>query len=116
MENCLFFGNGINRCFSNGSWSGLLEELANEYFVNYGMINSPTIAYESIYLSIISQNISVQDSEILQKIKDVTTLNNGYKKVYSKFLKLPIEYILTTNYDYAIECSSCNSFTDENYK
>ena len=117
MKNAILFGNGINRSCGADSWDSLLKEIANSYFAGKAETLAATLEYEKIANLAIAQNkgLSVDDF-CIDTIQKVDSIPEGYREIYEKYLSIPADIFLTTNYDYAIERTIIEEFTYENYK
>lgn len=117
MSNCLIIGNGINRCCGGMSWESLLSKIASKYFISKDTVQSSTLAFEQLRCAILSKNINIKSEnfafEILKELEDIQ--QSEYENIFSKFLSLPIENILTTNFDYAIERTLIKDYQYDKY-
>lgn len=108
MDNCLLIGNGLNRTLEHSiPWSDLLKDIADELGTSYCSDNILPLEFERIV------------NEYLKKCKepDVSVYSDIKKKVANKLSftllpdtaihkiipSIPIDSIITTNYDYLIE-------------
>lgn len=107
MKDVLLFGNGINRCFGSPSWDDLLKRIADDNFSFYSRNHSQTLEYDKLVL--LNEHVN------LAAIENLDNLTDGYQDIYKKYLELPIDNILTANFDYAIERSLDSNFKYENH-
>ena len=109
MKPVLFVGNGLNLLSGNGRrWSDLLDDLADE------PINSRekairkmkpfTLRYEEIVNAL--GNSTDHISAICNRLKKLP-----HSDIHTRLMKLPIDEVLTTNYDYALENSIDDNWT-----
>ena len=117
MSGCLVIGNGINRCCGGMSWENLLSKIANKYFTSKDTIGANTIAFEQLRCAVLSKNINVSSEDFaVEVLNELDQLDRSlYCDLYSRFLSLPIEDILTTNFDYAIERTLVEDYQYEKY-
>lgn len=116
MKNyALFIGNGLNRASTNNSaWADMLDRIREKYHVegSEAYTNMP-LEFERIYLDALKtgrincvyemkQNVA----QFLPELKDLS--------LHKKFMELPVDSILTSNYDYFIEQSIDESFHRKN--
>ncbi len=113
----LLLGNGINLQEKlTPKWDSLLADIAKDYHVKSGKSLSMTLGYEMLENQILSKNAGLQESEIHKRIAACVDTDAMKKKkdwsgtVHAKLTALPVDAILTTNYDYAIERSIDPSF------
>lgn len=118
MENCLLFGNGINRCCGGMSWESLLSKIASNYFVSEDTVGSSALAFEQLKCTVLSRNINTTSEHFaLDILKELDKIDQSlYKEIGSEFLGLPIKNILTTNFDYSIERLLIEDYQYEKYK
>ena len=117
MDNCLLIGNGINRCCGGMSWENLLLKIAENYFASNGTVKSSVLAFEQLKCAILSRNINVSSENFAYEIlKELDMLDwSLYSDIYSHFLTLHINNILTTNFDYSIERTLVESYQYDKY-
>ena len=117
MSHCLIFGNGINRCCGGMSWETLLSKIASEYFASKDTVKSSTLAFEQLRCTVLSKNINVTSENFaFDVLNELDALEHSlYTEVYSCFLSLPIDNILTTNFDYAIERTIIKDYQYDKY-
>lgn len=117
-EDCLLIGNGINRCCNGKSWETLLDEIARQYFVSKNTIDSNALAFEQLRYTVLSRNINCySDKFAMDILKGLDKISQDeYNEIFSHFLELPLDNILTTNFDYAIERSLVESYKFEENK
>ena len=102
MENVLFLGNGINRCFNGKSWEELITTIQKEH--------NPNIAYNDIKnLPMSMQVIAASQDHVDNAVKTllpllpVGVLSNDQIPILQQILSLPVEDIITTNYTFELE-------------
>lgn len=117
MENCLLIGNGINRCCKGMSWESLLSKIAEKYFISKDTVDSATLAFEQIKNVVLARNINVSSEDFAyEMLEELDRIDySRYSRIYSQFLALPINNILTTNFDYAIERSLVSDYQYDKY-
>ena len=115
MENCLLFGNGINRCLGGMSWEELLLEIANKYYVSPDTVKSSPIAFEQLKNAALLRNLNLDsDGFAYDILKQLDLLQQDkYSEIMTEYLSLNVQNILTTNYDYCIERSIEKDFIFE---
>lgn len=108
MHSTLLIGNGLNNCLKDSiKWSDLLEGIAKEYGVKYnGNIPMP-LEFECIVNQIL-KNEEAPSPKIYRAIKEkvaekVNGITIGEKCIHHKLLRLPVDAIMTTNYDNLLE-------------
>lgn len=117
MKNAILFGNGINRSCDAISWSELIKKIADEFYAGNNNNISATIEYEKIACKVLVHNTNLSaDNFCMDIIKKVNDIPGDYKSIYNKFLEIPINIILTTNYDYAIEHTLDDNFVEDEAK
>lgn len=118
MDEVVLFGNGINRSCGGISWALLLKRIANNFFVGIeGNISAP-IEYERIANNVLTQNrrlsVDTFSYDIVKQVDNIP--ESDYKKIYKRFMEIPVSIFLTTNYDYALERTIAEDFTYDKYK
>lgn len=109
MKLALLIGNGLNRCYENAiPWDKLLRNIANEYQVSFNAGNPFPLEFESIANQILAQDSRKSKdvySELKGKIaKMVCEQKPVIGSLHELFVRdIPLDYILTTNYDYMLE-------------
>lgn len=111
MKAALLIGNGLNRCYekehSQISWSSLLKTIANQYGVEFVDNNSFPLEYECLVNSICEVTHIPFDDALMQTktaiAKQVEAQSPPINSVHHRFVDLPIDEIMTTNYDYVLE-------------
>lgn len=104
MENCLFIGNGINRVEKVGvSWEKLLQKIYKEDTKPISDSLGMTIRYE--YIEAKSEEKPIESK---RKVANEVAANSEIIKgksisYHMKLMQLPINSVLTTNYDYSLE-------------
>jgi len=108
-----FIGNGLNRAMDNTAWVDMLEELREKYDVEAATTcNNLPLEFERIYLDALNRK---RVSKTYELKSDVVHFLPRVKELslHQEFLALPVNDILTTNYDYYIEKAIDPNF---NYK
>lgn len=104
MKKVLLLGNGINRIDNNYSWNHLMDDLltyANmQDAITLGDKPFPLL-YEEIYLRL-SAYQPHPEQEVKDKIAKLVR-NVRSNDLHRKAMKLQVDEILTTNYDYNLE-------------
>ncbi len=114
--NALLIGNGLNRAIDNNAWSDLIRSM-QEYYAVEAVSNQSNLPleFERIYLSAKSnsliEKVSDLKNEICRRLPSVDRF-----ELHSQYTSLPVEVILTTNYDYFLEKSIDISFCRKNCK
>jgi hypothetical protein len=117
MKAAILIGNGLNRCYLGAiPWDSLLQNIANDYGVSFNRENPFPLEFESIVNQILSGQKSPSDSiygELKQRIAHaVNEQQPEGESLHELFTnQLPINHILTTNYDYMLERSYSNIWT-----
>ena len=108
MSTALLIGNGLNRSLKNSiSWSNLLKSIAEEYRVKYNGTISMPLEFECIVNQYLKTNYNPSDKvyfEIKEKIAkklNYTLLPDG--AIHQELAYLPIDALMTTNYDNLLE-------------
>ena len=108
MDKTLLIGNGLNRTLKSSiSWEDLLDDIANEYGVEH-IDNLPMpLEFERIVNTILrkSSNPSSQiyndiKKKIANKVQDKKLPANA---IQHELCAIPVNAIITTNYDYLLE-------------
>ncbi len=115
MENCLLIGNGLNRTLETSiSWGDLLKDIAEDFGVDYFEDIPMPQEFERIinsYLKTFNSPTSDIYEDIKRKIADkikYTKLPDG--AIHNKLRNLPVDVIMTTNYDYLLEYAFSSSY------
>ncbi len=113
----LLLGNGINLQEKlTQNWNKLLRDIAKDYHFVPEKSLSMTLGYEMLENRIMKKDPALKDTEIHRRIADMVETDAIKKKkdwtgtIHARLTALPVETILTTNYDYAIERSLDPSF------
>lgn len=101
-KNVLLIGNGLNRVTMNSAWTDLIQELQNAFDLERfsGYTNYP-LEFERIDQAVIaSGNRSGMSAKklIAQHLPVISDFS-----LIQQFTNLPMDVIMTTNYDYNIE-------------
>lgn len=106
MRKVLLLGNGVNRIDNNYSWKNLMDDLLDQT----GMANAIALEdkpfpllYEELYLRLASYQAhpEVKIKELIAKLVRNVKANDLHRQA----MKLNIDEILTTNYDYNLEAT-----------
>lgn len=100
----LFLGNGINRIDNDYSWEDLMHDLLGFAGLDKAMTTAEKpfpLLYEEIYLRWAQEN-SLPELELKKKIRDLLRKIKS-NRLHHQAMRLPIDSILTTNYDYNLE-------------
>jgi hypothetical protein len=107
----LLVGNDINNISPGISWSDLLHNIKNKYNVNSlenGQKPFPML-YEEIFLHAIRAK-HIHERELKTYISDcVSQINQN--EIHQLIREIPIENIITTNYDFSLEGKAATSNT-----
>lgn len=108
MKTALLIGNGLNRCLKSSiSWGDLLKSIADEYSVDYnGKISMP-LEFECIINQYLNTQTKLSD-KIYMEVKEKIAKKLNYTKlpsgaIHQKISSLPINTVMTTNYDNLLE-------------
>ena len=109
MKAALLIGNGLNRCYANAvPWNKLLENIAQKYGVIFNENNPFPLEFESIANQIFNQDrrnaktvYTELKSSIAQMVSNQTPSEGSLHELFAAHL--PVDGILTTNYDYMLE-------------
>ena len=111
MNIILFIGNGINRVEGVAiSWDDLLGDLSSEKTRILSDYLGMTLRFE--YIDAVSPNKAIDIKRAVAKKTQETALQIIQKKhsIHKRVMLLPVQTILTTNYDYSMELSADSSF------
>lgn len=105
MKSALLIGNGLNRCCEHSlSWEELLCFIAKGNLLPIPAQNAPNAAlrYDQIANMILNQ---IKDKTFLKTMDRLTTWLDKVQPILIHYqaVNLPINLILTTNYDYVLE-------------
>jgi len=119
MDNCLFIGNGFNRCLEHSiSWDNLLEKLAADLGVDYNQNIAMPLEYERIINACLKANPEKSDSlypEAKKKIAEkLLSIKLPEDAIHKKISRLNINAIITTNYDFLLEQIYNSQYKDQN--
>lgn len=107
----LFIGNGLNHVDKVSiSWNALLESLSAEDTNYISKSLSMTLSFE--YIDAVSKDKALEikrkvAKETGEKASEIMGKKNS---LHARLMRLPIQTIITTNYDYALELSADISF------
>ncbi|MCF0116305.1 MAG: SIR2 family protein [Erysipelotrichaceae bacterium] len=119
--NCLLIGNGLNQCLQGGvPWGDLLRAIAEECDVTYNKDIAMPLEFERIvntYLKTLEKPSREVYSKLKRKVAD-KVLNATIQEdaPHLKLVELPIDSIITTNYDYLLEQAFDRNFKPEGPK
>lgn len=113
--NALLIGNGLNRAVNNTAWTDLLKKLQAKYTLDAldGCSNYP-LEFERITLCAIAEGV-VKENDIKKEIAKQISPPTTYKLIQS-YMDLPVDTILTTNYDYNLEYNLSSAFDSKKKK
>jgi hypothetical protein len=104
MKKVLLLGNGINRIDNNYSWNQLMDDLlayaAMENAITLGDKPFPLL-YEEIFLRLTAYDPH-PEAAVKKKIAELMR-NVRSNDLHRKAMKLSVDEIITTNYDYNLE-------------
>lgn len=101
----LLLGNGINRAYNFMSWSELLNKISDIKNLELDNVPAPL------------QAVILTDDNVDGKLKSISAELVASKApleeelLLQKFVNLPFDAILTTNYTYELEKAVCNDFS-----
>lgn len=114
-KNALFFGNGLNQCQSSGpSWNKLLQSIADEYQIEYLPGAPMALEFERMANDVLAKT-KKPSYQIYEKIKAKIAaglLQSAPAPIHRWFIRLPVNTILTTNYDYTLEAALTPRFRE----
>lgn len=119
MDNCLLIGNGLNRCLDSGiPWGNLLKEIAEERAVDYCPDISMPLEFERIVNNCLKKE-KKPTNNIYMEIKKAVSDKIRFAKItgdtpHNELKKLPIQSIITTNYDTLLEQVFDKNYVIEN--
>jgi len=102
-EYALLIGNGLNRAADNKAWADMLDEIREKYGVEAASdyTNMP-LEFERIYLEALRNGTAIKSytvkkhiAEFLPSVVDLS--------LHREFAALPINTLMTSNYDYYLE-------------
>lgn len=110
-KNCIFIGNGLNKCSSNQiGWANLLETVANRYGVTHNSGISLPLEFERLANSILdSSPYRLKDGkEIYKELKKGIIEQIGYNMLipdglHKRVAQIMPDVIMTSNYDLMLE-------------
>lgn len=108
MDNCLLIGNGLNQCLKGGiPWGNLLKDIAEEREVSYCPDISMPLEFERIVNNCLKKEKKPTD-ELYLEIKKAVSKKIVSAKIagsapHYQLINLPIQAIITTNYDMLLE-------------
>jgi len=105
-ETALLVGNDINNINPGVSWNDLIISLKERYRVP-GLVNGKKpfpLLYEEIFLSAIKQRY-IDEKELKIFIAD-HVFQIGQNEIHERIRALPIQNIITTNYEFSLEGTS----------
>ncbi len=108
MENCLFIGNGLNRCLVDSiSWGNLMEYVAKSIKVSSHIDIAMPMEFERMANEyMIKENTSSDNIYFLMKetiCDKIGSVHLPQNAIHYSINSLPIDSIITTNYDYLLE-------------
>ncbi|MEO6288943.1 MAG: SIR2 family protein [Ginsengibacter sp.] len=109
----LLIGNGINRVNPESlSWEGVLKSLIEKSGVKNVRIGSKplTFLFEEISHKMEGGATRENICRLKKHVRALIETKIKHGRIHEKFTSLPVENILTTNYDYCLEKSLNNDF------
>lgn len=111
MSNVLFIGNGLNHVDKVAiSWNSLLDSISTENTTDISKSLGMTLRYEYIDAVADAKAIDIKKKVAENTDKKARKIIEKKTTLHSRLMKLPIQTIITTNYDYALELSADVSF------
>lgn len=108
VPKALLLGNGINRCFENSSWDGLLKEMSKRDEKDWENIKN--LPYPLMAVAAVGDDLG--DEMKLQACQMCSaSVSEEQKALMHPLGQIGVEAILTTNYSYEIEKVLDESFT-----
>ena len=110
MDTTLLIGNGLNLTLSKESWSELLKGIAARKNINPQKELPLPFEFERIMNLYLEKKQSIKDKnrvysetkkEMLRELQGKMFLDND--SIHKKLIELPIQSIITTNYDFLLE-------------
>ncbi len=111
MKTVLFIGNGLNQVDKVAiKWNSLLDSISTEDTNSISDSLGMTLRFE--YIDAVSEDKAL---EIKRKVAKATgdkasEIKQKKSSLHTRLMKLPVQTIITTNYDYALEQSEDSSF------
>lgn len=115
MDKCLLIGNGLNRLLqNNNAWTDLLQDIANEYQIDYNSDIPMPLEFERIINLYLSRFQSPPNdlyleikSKVAEKLKNEKLPQDA---LHFDLKNIKANAILTTNYDFLLEYIYNNKF------
>lgn len=121
MDKTLLIGNGLNRTLKSSiSWEDLLDDIANEYGVEH-IDNLPMpLEFERIVNTILRKSSNPSSriyndikKKIANKVQDIKLPADA---IQHELCAIPVNAIITTNYDYLLENAYNQDFSYKDAK
>lgn len=109
MDNCLIIGNGINRPYTDQSWTRIIDELARNRNIDRDCEYIPLpLEFERIMNHYMKNNSGIKTQDAYSRAKKfvakkVSQINLPQNAVHHELLKLSLDSIVTANYDFLLE-------------
>ena len=121
MASAIFVGNGLNRCYPVlHSWGGMLDSLAERLGVTGKSNASFSMEFERIANAALKSRCFTGDRAFWQMKSDIVgPMLDPQKKpqlLQKRLMDLPVQEILTTNYDYMLEYAADPHFFEHGVK
>jgi hypothetical protein len=105
----LFVGNDINNTVNGHAWSDLVDHLIDKFAktkIERGDDDAFPMLYERIYLSALrAKKIERGEATLKKEISEWTRLIEP-NDIHRKIMRMDVDHLITTNYDYALEKAS----------
>ncbi len=111
----LFLGNGINLTEEVSiGWDPLLTSIQSEPSKDISAVLGTTLRFE--YIDCKSEKKTIEIKRAIAQVLSgkAAEIVNKPKSIHQKIMALPINTILTTNYDYSLELAAVSSFMPSN--
>lgn len=123
MDNVMFIGNGLNRCNNLLSWRQLLDSLLLKYNLSNDASYQQdvfTLEFERIINVLLKAKI-YSDDRVYYSVKKLISsemLSDDLKpsRLHKTAMQLPVNTIITTNYDYLLEKAIIPEFSSRKAK
>ncbi len=121
MASAIFVGNGLNRCYPVlHSWGGMLDSLAERLGVTGKSNASFSMEFERIANAALKSRCFTGDRAFWQMKSDIVgPMLDPQKKpqlLQKRLMDLPVQELLTTNYDYMLEYAADPHFFEHGVK
>lgn len=115
VPKALLIGNGLNRAVDSISWSDILKEIQIQFEVEAvdNCTNYP-LEFERTDLAVLGKE-GLKTKQLQEFVADrLTDIHNA--PLIRRFMELPVDAVLTTNYDYNLELAIQPEFDYPNCK